>query len=314
MIEFQLPNLVRQSLPVTPIEQGLLGSAVITSLFYSSSLGVAFGASYAAYKVYQTALADRNAISFKDSNIERSTQLIAETLQSPKSTEIDLSQIPPLSLPEAQKIEELAKRSDCIAITRVQNLETFQWELAYIKKTPDGYPGRDHFGIYNFQDECLGTARVDLLPLSNPKTLDRWDTGVPRRLRGYGPQKNPEMIDKIELYSLYTKDNPIQKKYKYTGYALLKSIEAQYRDRYEGRTILDSKPGAIGFYYKLGFRSADEAINEKIAKIIANANIVGSMPNTESLGKIPMFLPNHARAEWQKSPSLPTPADVLAKQ
>ena len=313
MINIQLPNLFRQSLPLTPIEKGLLGSAVITSLFYSSSVGAAFGISYAAYKVYKTALANPNAIALNDLNVERSAQSIA-TLQPAQSVEINLSQTPPLSLREAQKVEQLANKSDCIAITRVQNLETSQWELAYIKKTPDGFPGRDHFGIYNFQDECLGTARVDLLPLSDPNTLDRWDTGVPRRLRGYGPAKNPEMIDKIELYSLYTKDNPIQKKYKYTGYALLKSIEAQYRNRYEGRTILDSKPGAIGFYYKLGFRSADEAINEKIAKIIANAKIVGSMPNTESLGKIPMYLPDKARAEWQKSPSLPTPADVLAQQ
>ena len=221
MTKIELPNLVRQSLPSTPIEQGLLGSAVITSLFYSSYAGAAFGLGYIAYKTYKTSIL-ANPISANAPIVEPPPQAIRSS-QSEQPFETNCLSIPPLTLIETKKLEELAKEKDCIAIARVQNIETSEWEFAYIKKTSDGYPGRDQFGIYTFDDQCLGTARVDPLPLSDPKTLDRWDTGIPRRLRGYGPQKQPELVDKIEIYSLYTKENPVQKKYKYTGYALLKA-------------------------------------------------------------------------------------------
>lgn len=245
-------------LPKSKIEATLAAGAIITGVFCSSGAGVALGACYATLKGSPYLFA-RKVLGYKPA-------------------------IPsgPIS---AEERGIIGKISNVVAVVKVKNIVSGKWETAYITVGEKGEWGQEKFYLFNMNGESLGWAEAIPLKLTDPEYQSSWMGGPPKQYIGYG--SDPTKSDKVLLESLFTKDDDIQDRYKYSGYLLFKTIYDRYKVEFRGKMILDAGYNSHAFYYKLGFRAVDPVKNAKIEEAIALAK--GKEPKTSKLGTVLMY-------------------------
>lgn len=145
------------------------------------------------------------------------------------------------------------------------------------------------------------------LALEDPDFTSPWEYGIPEEFIGYG--KDPKRLHKVKLEGLYTQ--PESENYKGSGHLLLKAIEEQYRDRFDGRIVLEATRSSHVFYYIHGFRAVENTKNREIESALQTSD-AKKKPNTSHLRSVIMYLPDETGKEWSQRSPLTKPNDLFA--
>jgi hypothetical protein len=175
---------------------------------------------------------------------------------------------------QAEKIQEVAKRSGVLGIGVVQDRESDRTELVYVQKVKA--MNELYFYVRSIEsDDVHGKARVRIFD-------EKSHSKDPDLFNDYGGMG----VNKIYLEGLRNSSC----KAKGVGFLLVK---AALQENQTARMNVDAISN-VGFFYKLGFRSKIQEVNEELEKALAEKK------EPRRLQLLPMFLPQAAQEKWMQ--------------
>lgn len=251
--------------------EGVAALSIPVALVTIPQVGLFVSTCYGGYKFISKKWmthAQSGPFSARDSSLP----IYVSTVPNPTSQMLD---------PFAKKIESLRNQS-VLGIGTVQNKATRAMIPVYIE-----FKEISDVAIFRVRrldnDQEMGAAKVLLVANQGNFYGNKSGASITYQNENevyYGNEG--AKLDKIFLDDI---DNDKKGLYRNVGYILIKSIHQFYKNKFEARMNFISTLDAGGFYYKLGFRSTNSAVNQALAS------------GTKKGGAL--FLPEWARKQWQ---------------